>query len=63
MDLYEVSPEAVEDLLNIQEFVSADSPAAANRVVEEFFSAFEHLVAWPRSGHSRSDLTDKPVLF
>ena len=32
-------------------------------MVEEFFSAFEHLAAWPRSGHSRGDLTERPVLF
>jgi plasmid stabilization system protein ParE len=37
MSQYELSPEAVDDLLNIQEFVSADSPAAADRLVEEFF--------------------------
>lgn len=63
MSRYELSPEAVHDLLGIQEFVSADSPAAADRLINEFFSAFEHLAAWPRSGHTRRDLTDKPVLF
>lgn len=63
MHRYELSPESVDDLLNIQEFVSADSPASADRLLEELFSAFEHLAAWPRSGHSRSDLTEKPVLF
>ena len=63
MHRYELSPEAVDDLLNIQEFVPADSPAAADRLVEEFFSTFEHLAAWPRSGHSRVDLTERPVLF
>jgi len=43
--------------------VSADSPAAAERLFDEFFNAFEHLQKWPRSGHSRTDLTSKPVLF
>jgi len=32
---YELSPEAVDDLLDIQKFISADSPAAADRMVEE----------------------------
>jgi len=63
MNDYELSPEAVEDLVNIQEFVSADSALAAERLIEEFFSAFEHLAAWPRSGHTRRDLTSKAVLF
>jgi plasmid stabilization system protein ParE len=63
MHRYELSPESVDDLINIQEFVSADSPAAADRMVEKFFSAFEHLATWPRSGHSRGDLTERPVLF
>jgi plasmid stabilization system protein ParE len=63
MHRYELSPESLDDLLNIQEFVSGDSPAAAERLVDEFFSAFEHLAAWPRSGHSRGDLTERPVLF
>lgn len=53
----------MDDLLDIQKFISPDSPAAADRMVEEFFSAFEHLVAWPRSGHSRGDLTERAVLF
>ncbi|HEY1424582.1 MAG TPA: type II toxin-antitoxin system RelE/ParE family toxin [Candidatus Acidoferrum sp.] len=63
MALYELSPEALDDLLNTQEFVSSDSPAAAERLIDEFFAAFEHLASWPRSGHSRADLTEKPVLF
>ena len=63
MNRYELSPEAVDDLVNIREFVAADNPAAADRLIEEFFSAFEHLAAWPRSGHSRNDLTERPVLF
>ncbi len=40
-----------------------DSPVAAEQLIEQFFSAFEHLAKWPRSGHSRRDLTSKPVLF
>ncbi len=37
MSRYELSPEAVDDLVNIREFVSGDSPAAADKLIEEFF--------------------------
>jgi len=63
MERYELSPEAIEDLLKIQDFISLDSPAAAERVIDQLFMAFEHLATWPRSGHSRKDLTLKSVLF
>jgi plasmid stabilization system protein ParE len=63
MTSYEISPEALGDLLSIEEFVSADNPPAAERLTDKFFQAFEHLQKWPRSGHSRTDLTSKPVLF
>jgi len=60
---YELAPEAVDDLISVQEFVSADSPRAAEKVIEDFFSAFEHVARWPRAGHPRRDLTNKDVLF
>ena len=63
MPAYELAPEALDDLLNIHEFVAADSPVAAQRLIDGFFAAFEHLASWPRSGHPRTDLTEKPVLF
>jgi plasmid stabilization system protein ParE len=40
---YELSLEAVEDLLCIQEFVAGDSPDSADRLVEDLFSAFDYL--------------------
>ncbi len=63
MASYELSPEAFEDLLRIQDFISSDNPHAAEQTIDKFFSAFEHLVQWPQSGHSRPDLTSKEVLF
>src|SRR5579859_2107069 len=63
MDSYELSPEALEDLLSIQNYISLDSPAAAERLIDQFFLAFENLAKWPGSGHSRADLTSKRVLF
>jgi len=63
MAFYALSPEALDDLLRIQEFIASDSPRAAEKVIEELFSSFEHLAKWPRSGHLRNDLTGKDVLF
>lgn len=63
MASYELSPEALEDLLRIQDFISSDNPRAADLVIDELFSAFEHLAQWQHSGHSRPDLTSKQVLF
>lgn len=63
MPFYELSPLALEDLLQIQEFIAQDNPDAAEHLIEQFFSAFEYLAQWPRSGHTRVDLTPRNVLF
>jgi plasmid stabilization system protein ParE len=63
MPSYEISPLALEDLFHIQEHIAQDNPIAAEQVIEQFFSAFEHLAQWPRSGHTRIDLTPHNVLF
>jgi toxin ParE1/3/4 len=63
MPACEISPEAVEDLQRISDFIAADDPNAAARVTEEFFSAFDQLASWSRSGHLRPDLTDRDVRF
>jgi plasmid stabilization system protein ParE len=63
MPSYELSPLALEDLLQIQEYIARDNPNAAEQTIAQFFSAFEHLAHWPRSGHNRTDLTPRNVLF
>jgi plasmid stabilization system protein ParE len=63
MASYELSPETFEDLLRIQNFISHDNPPAAAHLIDDFFLAFERLAQWPHSGHSRTDLTSKEVLF
>ena len=60
---YFLSPEAMEDLQSIWDFIASDSPAAADRLIEEFFQAFDHLAQWPGQGHFRRDLTDRSVRF
>jgi len=56
---YILSPEARGDLQGIWEFIALDNPDAATRIVNELLAAFEHLVEWPGSGHTRPDLTTK----
>jgi plasmid stabilization system protein ParE len=63
MPSYELSPLAVEDLLSIQEFIARENPPAADRLIDDFFAAFDHLAQWPGSGHTRVDLTQRNVRF
>jgi len=58
-----ISPEALADLQTIYDFIASDSLESADRVAEEFFSAFDRLAALPQSGHSRPDLTSRDVRF
>jgi len=60
---YFLSPEAMDDLHGIRDFVALDSPTAADRLIDQFFGAFEQLALWPGQGHSRRDLTDRNVRF
>jgi antitoxin ParD1/3/4/toxin ParE1/3/4 len=60
---YVLSPEALNDLQNVWDFIAADNPEAANRMVDELFAAFERLAEWPGSGHTRRDLTPRDVRF
>jgi len=61
--LYEVSAEAQLDLIQIWLRIAQDSIELADRVEGEFYSLFESLAHMPRQGHSRRDLTKRPVLF
>jgi plasmid stabilization system protein ParE len=60
---YVLSPQALQDLQAIWDFVAADNPEAADNLLDDLFGAFENLARWPRQGHSRSDVTDRDVLF
>ena len=56
-------PAAERDLDEIWEYIAADSIEAADRLVEEIFTAIRRLAAHPQAGHRRPDLTRKPVRF
>jgi len=63
MSEFVLHPQACTDLDEIWEFIAADSLDAADRVREEIYEAIQSLVPFPYIGHSRPDLTSKPLRF
>src|SRR5579862_6434594 len=58
-----LSQEARHDLREIKNYIAMDSIAIARRVIPEFRQAFRELGKTPGIGHTRQDLTRRPVLF
>jgi len=56
-------PEAFTDLADIWDFIAEDNIDAADRVIADIFDAVRALVAFRHQGHSRPDLTDRPLRF
>jgi len=56
-------PGALADLTEIWEYIAADNLASADLVVEEIHEAVLALIPFPQSGHSRPDLTSRPIRF
>jgi plasmid stabilization system protein ParE len=63
MITYDFHPEVRRDLDEIWDFVGADNPAAADRLIIEMVDAIDALVAFPGVGHRRPDLTSRPLRF
>jgi|SRR5579864_5496742 len=63
MSGFVLHPEAFTDLDEIWEFIAADNPDAADRVLEEIQEAIRALVHFPQMGHQRLDLTSRPLRF
>lgn len=63
MEKYQLSPEALSDLLEIWNFIARDSPEAADRVEEAIFRACDLLSGSPLAGRVRKDLTSLPLRF
>jgi antitoxin ParD1/3/4/toxin ParE1/3/4 len=61
--LYDVSAEAQNDLFDIWRRIADDSVELANRIESEFYELFASLGRMPGQGHSRKDLTKRPLLF
>jgi plasmid stabilization system protein ParE len=60
---YRLTPNAQENVDTICAFIADDSVAAALRVWDSLEQAFEQLAQTPEIGHTREDLTDRPVKF
>ncbi len=63
MKRFKLSPEAAQDIREIWAYIAADSIGAARRLRLQIFDACQRVADSPGIGHSREDLTDKPVLF
>lgn len=63
MAAYVLSPEALQDLQDIWDFIASDNVTAADKLENELFEAFERLAKRPRMGHTRPDLTKRDVRF
>ncbi len=63
MSAFVLHPQAYADLDEIWEYIAADSPEAADRIREEIYETIQSLVPFPYIGHSRPDLTARPLRF
>jgi len=63
MSEFVLHPDAVKDLDEIWEYIAIDNLDAADRVREEIYEAIQSLVPFPYIGHSRPDLTTRPLRF
>jgi antitoxin ParD1/3/4 len=63
MSEFVLHPEACKDLEEIWEYIAADSLDAADRIREEIYESIQSLVPFPHVGHSRPDLTIRPLRF
>jgi plasmid stabilization system protein ParE len=63
MNHFVLHPEAYADLNEIWEYVAADNLDAADRVLDEIYESLTPLARFPHQGHSRLDLTSRPLKF
>ena len=60
---YQLTSRAQSDVEQITDFIAEDSVQAALRVHDALEGAFRHLAENPAMGHTREDLTERPVRF
>lgn len=63
MSGFTLSPLARQDLNDIWDYIAQDDLDAADRVINEIHEAILLISTMPGIGHSREDLTDKPLRF
>ena len=63
MSAYYLTPKAAEGIESIWDYIADDSGVRrADKVVEDIFTAIEHLAEMPGMGHGREDLADETLL-
>ena len=62
-DRFVFTQEAETQLLEIIEYVAAENPQAAARIGAAIHDALGQLAAMPEMGHTRPDLTARPLKF
>jgi toxin ParE1/3/4 len=63
MSGFVLHPDALNDLDEIWTFIALDNVAAADRVIQEINDAIRAVLPFPQIGHSRPDLTSRPIRF
>lgn len=63
MRRYVLSRLALQDLLDVWDYIAADSVDAADRVTNEIELALDRLADDPKIGHLREDLVTQPLRF
>lgn len=63
MTLYQLTPQASDDLLAIWSNIAADNPEAADRVENAIYEACSRIAQAPAAGQVRKDLTALPLRF
>ena len=63
MSGFVLHPEAYQDLDELWEYIAADNSEAADRILDEIYTAIQTLVSFPQVGHIRPDLAPSPIRF
>jgi len=63
MIAYALTPLAKADIFDIWAYIAEDSEDAANRVEQAIYDACSFVAEAPLRGHSRPDLTSRPLRF
>jgi antitoxin ParD1/3/4 len=63
MSDYALTPLAKADIFDVWSYIADDSRGAADRVEQAIYDACAFVAEGPMRGHSRSDLTTRPLRF
>jgi len=63
MSSFFLSEIAEQDIDDIVSYIAQDSSKAAMKLLDSLYNTMDNLVINPMLGHTREDLTNKPVRF